>query len=233
MNNLLRRRFFCISSIQDSQEYLTHCLINGNLNSTVFKGTLYELYVKSYLESNFHCFDLIKIGGANDNGADIIGRWNLLPFYEEIKHEEIGKLPVGASLLKTSIESKYFNCARTQTSLSDINLVVQCKNHKGKLGPMYIREAGIVLNHLKYPKNSSFMFIVSPNNLSTKAIDQMNNTQSALIHLSITPLTCENHSKDLKKWKGGNLSSIYINNYARKLLMGFKMEQQLKKYILD
>lgn len=121
IQRVFNRRYLQFSAIQDCQTYLNYCLQkNVNTGSHVFKGTLYELYVKSFLEQKLKCYDLVKYGGAYDNGVDVIGRWNLLPYYDEQEVKTVGS----KSILKYSQESSY-NVSKSPISLTkDIQILV-------------------------------------------------------------------------------------------------------------
>ncbi|KAI5959266.1 RRG7 [Candida pseudojiufengensis] len=201
--------------IQDGRTYLQHCLQNNiNTESTVFKGTLYELYVKKYLESNFYAKDLIKCGGSYDNGIDIIGKWDLDSFLNNSLSFQSSKKLHSKSLANEPIQN-------------DIQLLVQCKNFKKKLGASTIRELSGVLDYYKFNKKSTFMFIVSPQPITNQAISQLDKSSFGIINLSISTLknNIDHYNYDL--WKGGELNSIYLNKIARNLLDGFHIEKQV------
>lgn len=221
------RRYLQFSSIQDCQTYLRYCLRNNvNTGSTVFKGTLYELYVKSFLEQKLNCQDLIKYGGSYDNGVDIIGRWNLLPYYDEKEVKSVGSM----SILRYSQESNY-NISKSPISLSDVQILVQCKNFKKKPDAKIIRELSGILDYHDFNKKSTIMFIVTPSPCTSQATIQLDKSKHAIIHLMISPLV--NNSKiddffNLNEWTGGNLRQVYMNRQSRSLLSGLNLEQQLK-----
>lgn len=240
------------SAIQDCQQYLSYCSKNSiNTGSTVFRGTLYELHVKAFFEKYLNCENLIKNGGAYDNGVDIIGKWNLSPFYNEREREyEYDTKPIklsSKSILKYSQESK-FNIASNPISLiNDIQVLIQCKNVKKKPDAKIIRELSGILDFHKFNKKSTFMFIVTPYPCTPQAVVQLDTTNHAIIHFMISPLTnnsvkiTRNQDNDdndndysgdsffnLDSWKGGDLKLVYMNRQARKLLSGLNMEQKLK-----
>ncbi|KAI5957272.1 RRG7 [Candida jiufengensis] len=206
-----------ITLIQDGRLYLQYCLENNiNTESTVFKGTLYELYVKQYLESKFHAKDLIKCGGSYDNGVDIIGKWDLNPFY----NKSLNFAETTKKLHSKSLVNSLPNI--------DIQLLIQCKNFKKKLGASTIRELSGVLDYYKFNKKSTFMFIVSPQPITNQAISQLDKSSFGIINLSISTLknNIDHYNYDL--WKGGELKSIYLNKMARNLLDGFHIEKQFQ-----
>ncbi|RCK66016.1 Required for respiratory growth protein 7, mitochondrial [Candida viswanathii] len=229
LHQLIPRRYLQFSGIQSCQEYLDYCLSNSiNTGSTVFKGTLYELYVKSFLEQQLHCTDLVKYGGSYDNGVDVIGRWNLLPYYDEAQVKKLGS----KSILKYSQESA-FNTSKSPISLAnDVQVLVQCKNFKKKPDAKIIRELSGILDFHKFSKKSTVMFIATPLPCTPQAITQLDNTKHAIIHLMISSLVNSESESDnffaLDTWTGGKLNDVYMNRQARALLSGLNLEQQLK-----
>ncbi|KNC82983.1 hypothetical protein, variant, partial [Sphaeroforma arctica JP610] len=94
----------------------SHTLTTGpGVNEpTVVSGTRYEEHVQAVLHR--YMFDLDRVGGANDKGADLAGSWHL---------------PSDA----------YENRTDNQSSLDkNTRVMVQCKNYKKKLGPVHVRE---------------------------------------------------------------------------------------------
>ncbi|KAI3406962.1 RRG7 [Candida oxycetoniae] len=226
-----------VSLIQDGRGYLQYCMNHGiNTRSTVFRGTFYELYVKQFVESNLYAKGLIKCGGAYDNGVDIMGYWDLLPFYKLSK--QIG----GSSLGKIHSKSLVNHAKELESSLkktvslqNDINLLIQCKNTKKRLGAQVVRELSGIMEYHKFKKNSTFMFIVSPHPLTLQAISQLDKSTFAMISLAISALVNNNIANhyDFDQWQGGVLTSVYINSHARNLLSGLNIEQQLGTFIKD
>lgn len=245
---LTLRRCLKASAIQDCQQYLSYCSKNSiNTGSTVFRGTLYELHVKAFFEKYLNCKNLIKNGGAYDNGVDIIGKWNLLPFYNEHEYDTKSIKLSSKSILKYSQESKFNTTSSNPISLvNDIQVLIQCKNVKKKPDAKIIRELSGILDFHKFNKKSTFMFIVTPYPCTPQAVVQLDTANHAIIHFMISPLTnhsvriTRNQDKDddddyvndsffnLDSWKGGDLKLVYMNRQARKLLSGLNMEQKLK-----
>ncbi|CAK9437604.1 uncharacterized protein LODBEIA_P19820 [Lodderomyces beijingensis] len=230
------------SLIQDVRAYLEHCIENEvDLSSTVFRGTFYELCVKRYLERHLHAKNLVKCGGAYDNGVDIMGQWNLLPLYEashELADVNSPDKLHARSLLKSALETKSEVKLKSKRSLSlanDIQLLVQCKNYKKRLSASVIRELSGVMEYQKLAKRSTFMFIVSPHPITAQAVSQLDKSSYALLSLSISPLTNGSmaHYHDFDSWRGGVLSSVYMNKNARNLLSGLYVEQQLGRLIIN
>lgn len=96
-----------LSAIQSPSQYLTYCKTNNiNLNSTVFKGTLYEYHTKVILEKFLHFKNITRHGGAYDNGLDLYGKWNLNYFYQtHLKHYSPKQKISAKSLLNRAVEA--------------------------------------------------------------------------------------------------------------------------------
>lgn len=207
-------------NMQSCQDYLTHCLTNNlNLESMVFKGTLYELYCKYVLETVFYGSNLIRNGGAYDNGVDIFGKWQLDRFD---KQDIPSKLPATALMKNPKVDLT-----------RDINIFVQCKNHDKKMTAKVIRElSGIYDFHIKQGRVSlmtNFMFLMSPHILSKQAITQLDKAKFPLLHFQLEPLELIDHQHStLSDFKYGQLNPIYLNPMARKVLSGFNIELQLE-----
>lgn len=207
------------SAIQTYQDYVNHCVANNlNLESMVFKGTLYELYCKHVLEEVFFGYNLYRNGGAYDNGVDIFGKWQLSQFNTTTSTKS--KLPTT-------------NCLMTNPKINltnDINVFIQCKNHDKKMTAKVIRElSGIYNFYIKQDKISimkNFMFLMSPHVLSKQALTQLDTTTFPLLHVQLAPL--ESKDGQYSHLKKGQLNPIYLNPTARKILSGFNIELQLE-----
>ncbi|KAG7663794.1 RRG7 [[Candida] subhashii] len=212
------------SQIQNIQQFLEYAAKNGlDSKSTVFNGTIYELYVKQFLEKGFHCTEMIKVGGKGDEGVDLIGKWDLSYFHKKSIELFPGSKPGDESILNRVTPTNESN-----SDLSDINVLVQCKNSKSKLKPNLIKElTGIFYFHRHDPKNT-FMFIVSPHLLTTAALRSFEATDCPMIHIQVSSLY--NHTDDvydLTKYHGGIFSGLYLNTSARKLLSGIRIQDLL------
>lgn len=239
-----------LADITDSKEYLSHCQRNAtSLTSTVFRGTLYEYTAKDFLEQQLKCFELVRKGGAFDNGVDLVGKWDLYHFFKlnelVIKQQKllagdklISEKPINP-IIKNSIEwNTLQNKTSTKQSLSmqtDINILVQCKNHTTKIQASTIRElVGIYLQHIKteIEKNSTFMLLISPSPLTKQAQSIIDQTSIPLIHIILSPLLPINRDKNvynLKNWEGGSIDSVYLNSYSKVLLKYLNIELELQK----
>lgn len=235
----LRIRPFCrynskVSEAQNCQNYLAYCKSKDvSVTSTVFRGTLYELVVKSYLEQIFHCEHLIRNGGAYDQGVDIFGKWNLEKYYHNAR-KKVHKM----SVLYNCIE--YRNNHRLPVTkqtyaLDQSNILVQCKNHDKKMTAATIRELSGVFNHKirrKAEKTRTFAFLVSPYPLTEQAQMEVDTSSHSIVHLKIAPkelIPSAEDPYDLNNWQGDKLHSIYLNKFARHTLQGLDIEVQLRE----
>ncbi|CAH6718426.1 hypothetical protein CLIB1444_01S06458 [[Candida] jaroonii] len=238
---------------QSCKDYMESCRINGSsVKSTVFKGTLYEFATKTFLENNLKCFDIIRKGGAFDNGIDLVGKWDLSHFFKknEKSIKEIENID-GSTIIPIISNSKELqtllkndNMKNTISMKSDINVLVQCKNHKAKIKASVIRElVGIYTHHIKTEeqKQSTIMMLVSPAPLTKQAQSYVEQTSLPLIHVMMSPLTLRDLTVkgdeiyNLKYWRGGRIDSIYLNSYSKLLLKYLNIElefQKIKRLIL-
>lgn len=240
-----------LAQISNFKQYLKHCKTNQvSLESTVFRGTLYEYTAKNFLEESLRCFDLIRKGGAFDNGIDLVGKWDLSHFFnlnvDGIKQSTIKDKTKVVPIIKNSKEFRQLrNLKTTKNSISmkkDISVLVQCKNHRTKIKASVIRElVGIYLHHIKteIDTNSTFMILISPHPLTKQAQGIIDQTSIPLIHVILSPLQLsESFTGNMyspRNWKGGLIESVYLNNYSKILLKYLDIElelQKLKLYIL-
>ncbi|KAG5420847.1 RRG7 [Candida metapsilosis] len=233
MNRLVYRTYSSSPLLEDVGQYLKHCKLQDiNPRSTVFRGTLYEFHVKNLLETKLHAKNMIRCGGAYDNGIDIIGQWDLLPFYKESLNlnSTVQQKVYSSSLLHHVSESPTLK--KPVISLSDdIQLVVQCKNTKKRLGASEVRQLSGVLEYHKFHKKKTVMMMVSPYPLTIQGIAQLNKASYPMINLVVSPLKNNVDVYDYESWGGGGLVSAYMNLTATKVLSGLRMEQQLQKIL--
>lgn len=227
---LLTRKYSSTALIENVGQYLKHCKLKKvNTTSTVFRGTLYEFHVKHLLELKLHGKNMIRCGGSYDNGIDIIGQWDLDPFYQiSLKMNNVEHKIHNASLLHLLPGT---STKRPISLLNDIQLVVQCKNTKKRLGAAEVRQLSGILEYHKFNKKRTFMMMVSPHPLTVQGITQLNKSSYPMINLIVSPLKNEMDHYDYDNWEGGSLCSAYLNHAATKVLNGFRMEQQLLQLI--
>lgn len=241
------RKLSSIASIQTCQSYLNYCRQNNiNINSTLFRGTLYELLTKELLTSSLRCHSLTRVGGSFDEGIDILGNWDLSHFWNQLttKPSTITstKLQFGTvqPLLKNSVEhcdwhklDKPVPPKKGGLSLAeDINVLVQCKNYDTKIKPATIREISGLYHHRvnsKQETTRTFMFIVSPRPLTYQALRIVDSLPIPMIHCKLSILKFDKGDIYLvSNWNGGDLEAVYMNAMARALLKGLNLELQFE-----
>lgn len=232
-----RRGLSTLKHVQSCQEYLDYCHHKGTpFTSTVFKGTLYELTAKALLEKSLNFFGLVRSGGANDNGLDLYGRWDLSQF-KEMKSKPPKKV-LSTSLL---LLCKPFSTRKSALDLlQDVVVLVQCKNHRSKIKAATVRElAGIREFHInmssKIDRRRTFMVLVSPLPMTKQAQIQMDTSDVPMLHAQVMPLEppvdVGPGDYRLETWEGGVLGPIYLNFTARTLLLGLTVERKLSEVV--
>lgn len=242
---LLQRRH----KFSDCQDYLDYCRLNNvSLGTSTFKGTLYEIATEKFLEKRLHCFNMKRIGGSLDLGVDILGKWNLLHYWNDLntKPTELKNTKVQNTntlpLLKYSQEYNNWVSEMTGTksvkknllSLADgVNLLVQCKSYNTRVKPSVVREiAGVYQQLVKREHETlpTFMFLISPYPLTKHALNLLNSLSIPLIHCSLSPMKYQSGNIYLiDDWAGGHLNYIYMNYMSRALFEGLHMEFQFEK----
>lgn len=208
-----------LREVQSCQEYLDYCrATDASLNSAVFRGTMYELAAKHMLVSHFHCFNLTRSGGAGDYGVDIFGRWNLL------QYPCVGKASAASLAASSDIDLA-----------TGVAVLVQCKNHSGKIGAAVVRELGGIYDfHVKTraARQSTFLFLVSPEPLTRQAQAQLDIASIPMAHMRMRAmLPIAQNVYDIESWTGGEVVSAYLNRRARKLLQGLDVERKMTQFL--
>lgn len=212
------RRCSTLKEAQSCQDYLTVCLKSMiSLSSRVFRGTFYEFQAKEALERHLNLCNLSRVGGAGDNGIDLLGKWDLSKFKRKRKN---------ALASNNRIDRD-----------SEIRVLIQCKNHATKIKASIIRElAGVHEFHVNgNPLKSAFptfMFLVSPLPLTKQALAQLDTSSVPLIHVRMTSMSREisglkNDDYLVENWQNYSIGPIYMNNTARTLLQGLSVEDDL------
>ncbi|QBM89585.1 Protein of unknown function DUF2034 [Metschnikowia aff. pulcherrima] len=233
---ICRRLASKLINVHTCQDYLDFCRENGTaLDGPVCRGTLYELTVKNILEKSFHCFNLVRSGGAGDNGLDIFGRWNLGMFHDP--QNASTKIP-RLSLL--SLCKPYFDRKTAIDIENDIVMLVQCKNYKLKIAAATVRElAGIREFHinmrLKADKMKTFMMLVSPLPMTKQGQRQMDTSDVPMLHMQVSPLLPPKVPGPddfcIENWSGGIVGPVYMNHMSRLVLQGFSVERELSQVV--
>eukprot|EP01134_Creolimax_fragrantissima_P007683 CFRG7683T1 len=119
--------------------------------TTVHSGTRYEEHTAQVLSE--YLFDLVRVGGASDRGVDLAGTWKIsqMPFHGLSDGLKNGAL--------------------------DNPVVVQCKNHARKLGPVHIRELDGTLTKRS---NGTIGLLVCPKGFSPMCISRANASPFAI-----------------------------------------------------
>lgn len=220
--------------INSCDEYLNHCKLNKiDIFSNVFNGKLYEFHCKEILKNFFKVQNLVHCGGNNDNGIDIIGRWiykttvnkkNTISLLSESTGSLNNLLQNFEDTIKIDKNKKL--CLKHLEKNIYIDLCVQCKNHKKKIGPAVIRElSGTYYQHKRNNDDKIqkiiFFILITSAKLTKRSIDQMNISLIPIIHLQVTRLNLS-HGKEtsdpysFSNWTGGLIKSVYLNRSAKK-----------------
>lgn len=232
-----------LSLITSPSQYLSYCKSNSiNLNSTVFKGTLYEYHTKMVLEKLLHFKNITRHGGAFDNGLDLHGKWDLNYFYRaHLQHYSPKQKISPRSLLNRAVEAQELETdpkrKRKLISLeNDINALVQCKHVASQISAQTIRELSGIYNfhvpdqNFKYSILKNFIFLVSTGPLSPQATVQLNLTKIPMVFVTVKPLKFPSEEEDVydyNKWRGGELTGVYYNRVVGDLVDGFDMNLAL------
>lgn len=232
-----------LSQCRAPSDYLKQCqLSESSHTSTVFRGTLYEIHTMSVFERLFNCRNLVNVGGAYDNGLDLIGSWNLIPFWERVKNDLPNPKYFRGLLISRLVEyqESIGEDARVQTPrlslASDVNVLVQCKNSLHKIGATIVRElSGIYHFHMKKKSQhmKTFMFLASPLPMTSQALALMEGFKFPAGHLRLDPLMHKPMTApyDIKNYLDGLPRQVYFNTEARKALKGLSVELFLKASI--
>lgn len=161
-----------------------------------------------------------RVGGAGDNGLDLIGKWNLGHYWQKLSDEKkLQKYPRSALL---SVSRQYTDAIdqpkeKTVDLRSQIQIFAQCKNYKKRIQATTIRElAGIYDYHAKtaLDRMKTFFFLLLPFPLTNQAQRQFDTSKIPLIHLKLPPV----------EDSVGEKAGIYMNPKARSLLEGLEQE---------
>lgn len=221
------------SSHTDIPSFLRHAnLTSLNPTTTVFTGTLYEYTVLAALTRCLPGISLTRVGGRDDAGVDLLGRW------------ELPRIPRRIPLTTTTIPSNNNNSdnndADTETpeegeeKKETIPLTIQCKNvqQKSWKGPQYIRELEGAL--ASRPRNA-LGILASVRDMTPGMKKQMLASRRALGFVKVTPLEAiydekiriqkygdEEETVEFKlTGRGGLLQQFAWNEVANRYIGGF------------
>lgn len=233
--HILRRFKSTLQDIQTSREYLEYGRLNQkDVTSTTFRGTLYELYAKEYLEHRLHCYEMTRVGGAMDNGIDIFGKWNLGFYWNRLTDEKKSKKYPQKTVLSASKQYNEATGGKVPKQIdleNQIQVFVQCKNYKRRIQASTIRElAGIYEYHAKtaLDRMRTFFFLLLPFALTKQAQRQFDISSVPLVHFKVSSTKVE--EADQNNQAVDTLDeppTIYMNPKARLLLQG--LEQGIVK----
>ncbi|WPK23772.1 hypothetical protein PUMCH_001018 [Australozyma saopauloensis] len=180
------------------QDYLSVCQNSTiSLSSLAFRGTFYEFQAKEAMETHLHLTDLVRVGGAGDNGVDLFGKWDF---------------------------ARLCNLKQLPQGQHPVNALVQCKNYASKIKPNVVRElAGAYEYHTNRTRSTTvptFMFLVSPLGLTKLAQTQMDISFVPIVHVRISPMTREisgegNEDFLVQNWGSYTFGPVYMNEMAK------------------
>ncbi|AEY98225.1 FAFR541Wp [Eremothecium gossypii FDAG1] len=201
------------------------------LDSTVFRGTLYELTVMRELHARLGVSRLRQRGAAYDGGIDITGKWDLadVPGVAPDPHEAAIPRSVrcGASRLKPLRRKILDGTARP------LDVLVQCKAlTTARVGGRLFRELfgafGAFGARSKVHRNNTVLMLSSPNLLTRNGIAVMNQLELPIIYLRIglPRIAADGSLRD------GYLEHYYENAYAAALLDGCRVQRLIGLHAL-
>ncbi|EDO18020.1 hypothetical protein Kpol_1045p4 [Vanderwaltozyma polyspora DSM 70294] len=210
--------------------------INDNRNiesSTVFQGNLYEYTVMRELESKLNVINMMKIGGSNDGGIDLVGDWPLRTIYEKmnlILKLDGNKIPSISKINGRTIKPIYNSILKGNLDTMDLKILVQCKAFSSsKVSPKELRElVGAYSTHCNRPsdKNKTIVMMCSPNLLTSKGLELINSVKIPLIYLRVSLIKNLNKEYDIEN--SGKLLNYYENSYTSELLQNLGVKEWLK-----
>ncbi|RLV90549.1 Required for respiratory growth protein 7 mitochondrial [Spathaspora sp. JA1] len=216
--------------IQGIPEYFNYCSLNRvDAQSTVFRGTLYELYAKDILEKAFYFKSLIKAGGPGDDGLDLIGKWDLSYFYNKSLKLFPNSVVSKQSVIHYSKEND--QSQNDNVSLKDdINVLIQCKNFKAKLKPGDIKELAGIYHHHRADPRTTFMVLVTPQLLTKQGLKSFEGAMFPMmcVHIS-SPSNVSGNPYNLDDYTGGEYLGMHLNKVALEFLSGLHVEDLLGK----
>lgn len=198
------RRFLTTSSkFHDITTYLKYAKSNHiSVQSTVFQGTIFEVYTKKMLTSIFNVSNIRMVGGAGDGGIDITCDWDLLQYVKskDDSNDEIRLNSGSKAQLKEIYEihsikplvllmqtDKKLKSSKKDKGLDPVKMIVQCKSSKKKLGARLIRE--LIGAHTMSVRDgnplTTFFMIASTNMLSEAALEVFNQAQIPIIYVQL------------------------------------------------
>lgn len=132
------------------------------------RGTRFENSTLAYLSQKFPSMHLIRTGGANDGGVDLLGWWHISP-------------PTPDS---------------TAPPFNRVRVVVQCKAEAKKLGPIHVRELKGVVNTAKTDDTAVMGILASSSGFSKQCLLQGLACDFPLLFLHLVAPTTSSQIED-------------------------------------
>lgn len=166
-----------VSKFTDITSYLRYAKVNGtDPSSTVFQGTVYELFVKESLERDLSMSRVVHYGGSFDNGRDLAAKWDLEKFRSGCD-DASEPLRVRGRSIKPILQRK--------STLMDV--LVQCKSQSTKITAREIRELEGTFNFNvnRSKRYTSMAIMCSPCFLTSQGHEQMFRSEAPLMYCQI------------------------------------------------
>lgn len=204
--------------------------------TTVHKGTLYELTVERELRRKLLMQELEVVGGANDGGVDLTGKWPLGSIYRNCINKSVitePKLPLKGSRINGKLIKPLINRLQTdpEESRLTIDAVVQCKAFTSKISPKEIRElAGTFLSLYPTKQKSDSLglaIMCSPHLLTTSSIKLIDQLNIPFIYLRIETLQ-PTDSEEYDLSNSGHLQGYMVNQVLKHYLSRTGFEEWMK-----
>lgn len=209
-----------MNDLNSIKSYLHYAKAGGkDLDSTVGRGLFYEFVAFDFLQRHLNVKNLQQLGGANDKGVDLSGKWDLSLF------------PRGSDIPKQRVKSKLITPFLGRKDAS-VSLRVQCKNYKKNIDPKVIRE--IVGTHSSLPtaqKNKIIFMVFAPRKMSTQAITLFMDADVPLVYIQMDPLKLapDGDPYELSHYMKPKTFASLQNHYAGALLAGVDWETSSKE----
>lgn len=207
-------------------------------NSTVFQGNLYEYTVMRELSKKLKIDKLKKIGGANDGGVDLIGKWPLKIIFGRMNQTlnlENNEVPITNKCNGVTVKPLYHILTGKKPKDLSLNVLVQCKGFtSSKVSPKELRElVGTYTSRAKSFSRSkkTVMIMCSPNMLTKEGLNLINSVPIPLMYLRIDMIKQIKNEYDIDN--SGKLFNYYENYYASLLLQNLGIGEWLKLKLYD
>lgn len=164
------------------------------------------------LTASLNGIELHHVGGTNDNGIDLSGKWNVSP--------NKTNTPVPSS--ETINDDVVIPILNQQNP--ELNVLVQCKNYSTKITAKEIRELPGIFHAEFNSINSknSIMLFCAPNVLTKNGIQQVLSSNIPIGYCQISKMTQVRKGDlyDVGNYKGGELVGFLPNAHLLALLSG-------------